>query len=541
MRHIGIIAALIFLCCCSKLCLADDYGACCIRDECKIYTYEECLAEGAEVDPFVIWGGDYSTCDPNPCYPRGACCVGGTCSIWTEPFCLYQAGGTYLGDWTTCSPNECPVPCCKWDPVKEQYEPCQILALKDCSSYLDLPRFEFPPGPPLVCRISCDIVDPQVACCRSDSINGVLLPTTCSVESGATCTGPNARRMWGSETCTPNPCPQGFLYTGACCFKNGDCIIVTRSPEAYGDSCGRWNTWPTWETGTYLGNGSTCVGWDCNTMAPIPPTAACCAAALTFCEVYTKLECDSVGGTWFPNEPCPITGNACDMPSHVCCLPNGNCTLTTTRDCNARFGTSIILLSTCVPNPCSTPALGTCCFTTNTEPPSFTCIVMPETDCENLPTVDPTIIAPPAWSPFDTCEPYFPFGKSGACGDPGTKSPLGACCVNGMCSIVEESSCDPKNFIEGVGCQPVPCEIPTGGACCQGISCTTEISNAACTALGGFFTPYVTCEANPVFCSNLAVACCTTYGCQLLSAVDCETEGFTPGAAGSSCTPDPCD
>jgi hypothetical protein len=533
------------LLCCTKLCLGDDYGVCCVREDCKYTTYEGCVAYGEGTDPFVSWGGVGTYCDPQivHCLPKGACCVDGTCSIWTEAFCLYQAGGTYLGDWTTCEPNECPVSCCKWNAKNQNYDPCQILPRWQCEDYLDLPKLD---GPFPACRISCDLVNPMVPCCRSSSIIGALFPTYCTIESIYTCTGPNARKMWGSETCTPNPCPQGFTYTGACCLTTGECVIVTRSPEAFGNQCSVGGPPPAGIVyGTYLGNGSTCVGWDCATMAPIPPTAACCVSLNQFFATYTKQQCDAIGGEFFPNEPCSITGNTCELPKTVCCFTTGICTLTTTRDCIARFGTSNPSSSTCVPNPCVQSVVGACCFTTNLEPPTFQCITIPQADCLNLPTVDPTVVFPPVWNPLEGCEPIvppsLPYRKGGACGDPGAKNTIGACCNNGMCSVVEKTYCKEENFIPDIGCQPIPCEIPMGGACCQGTSCSTETSLAACTALGGFFTPYVTCTASPLFCDQLPVACCTTYGCQLLSAVDCEYEGFTPGAAGSSCTPDPCE
>lgn len=81
-------------------------GACCVGTDCTVETEDDCTGMGG------TYQGDDTTCDPNPCEtPTGACCVGTDCTIETEDDCTGM-GGTYQGDDTTCDPNPCVEPEC---------------------------------------------------------------------------------------------------------------------------------------------------------------------------------------------------------------------------------------------------------------------------------------------------------------------------------------------------------------------------------------------------------------------------------------------
>jgi len=138
-------------------------------------------------------------CEPNnPCPPpqMGACCnlETGVCVVLTEAQCAQQ---TYPHQWlagAVCEPNN----------------PC-------------------PPPPPH-----------PGACCNLDT-------GACTVLTEAECNQQTYPHQWlGPDTnCNPNLCPPPPL-TGACCFLDGTCQMLTRV------QC-------TAAGGSYLGDGIQCT------------------------------------------------------------------------------------------------------------------------------------------------------------------------------------------------------------------------------------------------------------------------------------------
>lgn len=91
----------------------------------------------------------------------------------------------------------------------------------------------------------------------------------------------------------------GGGITGACCLRDGSCIIATSV------SC-------TLALGTYLGDGSTCTPNPCSAS----PTGACCVG--TDCSIETSSDCGDMGGV-YQGDDTTCDPNPCTLPA---CCPN---------------------------------------------------------------------------------------------------------------------------------------------------------------------------------------------------------------------------
>jgi len=172
--------------------------------------------------------------------------------------------------------------------------------------------------------------EPTGACCYP---NGA-----CAVVTRPACTGAGGTYLGDNIICLGdvNP-PNGVddaceqvLPTGACCYANGTCAVVTRT------SCNN-------SSGTYLGDGVLCQG-DNNqngindACEGLWPTGACCRADNT-CYATSQAVCVQTGGTYLgDNTVClgDLNGNgqdeACELTNTgACCLPNGTCASGQTR------------------------------------------------------------------------------------------------------------------------------------------------------------------------------------------------------------------
>ncbi len=79
-------------------------GSCCTGVSCQVVTKAECTGlNGA-------YGGDDTSCEPNPCDPAGACCASsGDCTDTTLSLCL-DGGGFFQSPGSSCAQIlECPV------------------------------------------------------------------------------------------------------------------------------------------------------------------------------------------------------------------------------------------------------------------------------------------------------------------------------------------------------------------------------------------------------------------------------------------------
>jgi subtilisin-like proprotein convertase family protein len=83
----------------------------------------------------------------------------------------------------------------------------------------------------------------------------------------------------------------GTVVTGACCFTDGSCQVLTSS------QCSS-------QGGTYAGDNITCLAANC----PQPPTGACCLPSNT-CQVLTAAQCATQGGVYRGNASTCATAN----------------------------------------------------------------------------------------------------------------------------------------------------------------------------------------------------------------------------------------
>ncbi len=88
------------------------------------------------------------------------------------------------------------------------------------------------------------------------------------------------------------------VQTGACCFANGSCSVLTAA------NCAG-------QGGTYAGNNVTCAAANCQ---PTPTTGACCTG--TTCQVLTQANCTTLGGSF------KGPGTACN--ASTCCPADFN-------------------------------------------------------------------------------------------------------------------------------------------------------------------------------------------------------------------------
>ena len=313
-------------------------GACCFEDgTCQVLNSDECGAAGGN------YLGDDTVCDPNSC-PQppatGACCFeDGTCQVLTADECS-GAGGAYEGDDTTCDPNPCPQPpamgaCCFPDGT------CLVLTQDDCEGTTrhnpprtngDLMSRSGVPGEYQGDDTTCDpnpCPQPPAtgACCFEDGSCQVLTADECSGAGGA---------YEGDDTsCNPNPCPQP-PGTGACCFEDGSCQVLTA------DECAA-------ATGSYQGTDTVCEPNPC----PQPPaTGACCYEDGT-CQVLTADDC-AAGTGEYQGDDTVCEPNPCPQPPVLgaCCFQDGSCQVLNSDECGAAGGDYQGDDTVCDPNPC---------------------------------------------------------------------------------------------------------------------------------------------------------------------------------------------
>ncbi|MFN0135392.1 MAG: hypothetical protein ACKVS9_04655 [Phycisphaerae bacterium] len=149
----------------------------------------------------------------------------------------------------------------------------------------------------------------------------------------------------------PLDCQPGV---GACCIS-GVCSVRTATECAANG-------------GSYLGDGTTCVGVTCPT-----PNQACCFASTGGCLNLNPATCSGAGGV--PGGPGSNCGTFVCFPMGACCLPDGTCVGPVSPDaCATQGGTFQGNNTNCGSVTCPLP-VGACCFVTGF------CIELSETDC----------------------------------------------------------------------------------------------------------------------------------------------------------------
>ncbi|MBX3386069.1 MAG: lamin tail domain-containing protein [Phycisphaeraceae bacterium] len=123
----------------------------------------------------------------------------------------------------------------------------------------------------------------------------------------------------------------------------------------------------------------------------------------------------------------------------------------------------------------------------------------------------------------------------------GGGDPSGACCLgNGACIPTSASICLAAGGTyqgNGSSCMDADCPLPTG-ACCVGLFCqiTTEPD---CLAFGGTFILNGMCD--PLPCVEAMGACCFPDGmCQVLTSSDCSVGGGVFAGNNTTCVDRPC-
>ena len=382
----------------------------------------------------------------------GACCrpsTAGGCVIVTPQQCQ-QFGGLFVGG-TSCAPCDQGGFCC----VNNN---CTQVPL--AGACLSLGGTFYPTA--ALCASNCGTAA-SGACC--DPATGA-----CIVTPPSQCAAP--RVFYTGLSCNPSPC----VPTGACCLQTA-CISVT---QAQCDAQG----------GTWFAN-TTCTAVACG------PTGACCNPVSGGCVISTQTNCPAPN-QFFPGQPC--IGVPCHL-TVVCCLPTGQCVLTSLTECDAIGGTVNTSATSCQPSPCF--QTGACCR-------SGTCTVVPVGQCPaGLPffpgqACTPTIVCPPN---------------------------TGACCLQTACIVVPQSQCPTSAvFVPNASCVPNPC--PAVGACCvPGAACfiTTQ------SACGGTWYPSGGCTPDP--CVQTGACCTAAGGCAITTQTQCGSSTFFPGG---TCTPNPC-
>lgn len=149
----------------------------------------------------------------------------------------------------------------------------------------------------------------------------------------------------------PLDCQPGV---GACCI-NGVCSVRTATDCAA-------------NSGSYLGDGSTCSGVNCPT-----PNQACCFASTGGCLNLNPNSCTGAGGV--PGGPGSNCSNYVCFPMGACCLPDGSCIGPVSPEtCASQGGTFEGNNSSCGSVNCPLPT-GACCFGNGF------CLELPELDC----------------------------------------------------------------------------------------------------------------------------------------------------------------
>jgi len=181
----------------------------------------------------------------------------------------------------------------------------------------------------------------------------------------------------------------------------------------------------------------------------------------------------------------------------ACCLPNGDCIVTSQTNCIILGGGYERNFSTCCDDSiaCTDPTCGACCR------PDNVCVVLPDTSCYGLGGV--------YQSSGTSCD------ASGVCG---------ACCDhNGSCFATVSENCS-GNYQPGATCGPGVC--PSWGPCCDSAGhCVNDFEPECIASGGGLPAPGSACvDAWPLEIS--CGACCLEDRiCVILTTAECESLG----------------
>ena len=176
-------------------------------------------------------------------------------------------------------------------------------------------------------------------------------------------------------------------------------------------------------TDTYLGDGTDCTEDPCEDESEEDPTGACCDG--DSCTIVTALECE---GTYQGDDS---DCTSCDTPG-ACCVEGVCLEGLTSAQCLENTGFYQGDGSTCDPDPCNpVNSLGSCCFVGS-------CQTLDQETCEGF---DGTYLGDGTNCTSDPCPAQ------------------GACCVDGVCSVVGPDECAGEYLGDDTDCSTSPCEL----------------------------------------------------------------------------------
>jgi len=155
--------------------------------------------------------------------------------------------------------------------------------------------------------------------------------------------------------------------------------------------------------------------------------------------------------------------------------------------------------------------------------------------------------------PYAGCSGWTSFSSLGA-GAPGgdwnlrvTYTPFncpgyGACCFgNGSCQTKLQTECITAGGTwqgDGTSCSPNPCPQPMGACCRLDGTCSENVPESQCQAIGETFFLNTTCANVPGGCPQPDGACCVTTGggCLMVPEAECDTLGGIWAGAWTDCS-----
>jgi hypothetical protein len=195
-----------------------------------------------------------------------------------------------------------PTACCI-TPIIDQYNPYYVFSQLGAGSAYML--FTTNPG-------TCYGEAPPLtgACCFTDG--------SCQILTGPECAAQGGIYRGDGVSCADANCEPPA--TEACCFPDGSCVDANVGQCPAGSQP--------------QGAGTTCAGVNC---PDIRPRGACCFPDFTCQPDQLQGDCEAAGGTWLFGEPC----TSCPQPPELgaCCLEDGTCIDALTRSqCDANGG-----------------------------------------------------------------------------------------------------------------------------------------------------------------------------------------------------------